>query len=79
MEGPPVVSKTEFDVKNEGQEGEKGVVSLGKIAEDLGFENRCAVSDEEASEIRKGNLGRVLHGRYNRLFLPFTIKFKFSR
>ncbi len=50
MEGKPVVADPYFDillsdVKNERREVEEGVVTLGEIAAEMGFENRCEVSD----------------------------------
>lgn len=81
IEGPPVVAKPEFDillsdVKNERKEGETGVVTLGEVATDLGFENRCEVSAEEAPESAMGKLQGIIRGQYNRVFVPCTIKFR---
>jgi hypothetical protein len=82
QEGPPVVAKPEIDlllsdVKNDRNEGEKGVVTLGEIAADLGFENRCTVSEkEEAAQISTEKLQGIIRGRYNRVFVSCTIKFR---
>mmetsp|Transcript_14868 Transcript_14868/g.41073 ORF Transcript_14868/g.41073 Transcript_14868/m.41073 type:complete len:177 (+) Transcript_14868:218-748(+) len=81
MDGPPVVARPEFDillsdVKNERKEGEEGVVTLGEIAADLGFENRCAISDQGAAKIAEGKLEGIIRGRYQRAFVPCTIKLR---
>jgi hypothetical protein len=81
MEGKPIVPSPMFDillsdVKNERGEGETGVVTLGEIAGDLGFENRATVSDEEAAEIAKGSLTGIIRGKYSRTFVPCVIKFR---
>lgn len=56
------------EVKNERKEGLKGVVTLGEVAVDLGFGNRCAVSDEAAAELVDGELRDIIRERCNRVF-----------
>jgi hypothetical protein len=56
MEGQPGVADPYFDillsdVKNKRREGEEGVVTLVEIAAEMGFENRCEVSDADAPRL----------------------------
>mmetsp|Transcript_23155 Transcript_23155/g.64387 ORF Transcript_23155/g.64387 Transcript_23155/m.64387 type:complete len:175 (+) Transcript_23155:138-662(+) len=79
MEGRPVVADPYFDVllsdvKNERREGEEGVVTLGEIAADMGFENRCEVNGSAATV--QSPLNGVVRGRYSRCFVPCVIKFR---
>lgn len=81
MDGPPVIPDPSFDIllsdiKNERREGEEGVVTLGEIAADLGFENRCSVTEEDAAKIAEGNLDGIIRGRYSRPFVPCTIRLR---
>jgi hypothetical protein len=80
MEGKPVVADPYFDVvlsdvKNARRQGEEGVVTLGEIASEMGFENRCPVSDADAATVRSPLHGLV-RGRYSRCFVPCVIKFR---
>jgi hypothetical protein len=65
-EGAPLVSDPLLDiflsdVKNERGENEEGVVTLGEIAADLGFENRARLREEP--DISSPLTG-VVRGRY---------------
>lgn len=81
MDGPPVIPRPAFDillsdVKNERKEGEAGIITLGEVATELGFQNRCAISDEDAAKIAEGKLEGIIRGRYQRAFVPCTIKLR---
>mmetsp|Transcript_14224 Transcript_14224/g.39443 ORF Transcript_14224/g.39443 Transcript_14224/m.39443 type:complete len:178 (-) Transcript_14224:98-631(-) len=58
------------DVKNERGENEEGVVTLGEIATEMGFENRGFLDRE--SKVTSP-LGGLVKGRYKRSFLPIVI------
>lgn len=77
-EGPPVVHDPMLDillgdVKNERGENEEGVVTLGEIATEMGFENRQIV-DNCMTVVSP--LQGLVRGRYDRCFLPMVITFR---
>ena len=77
-EGAPVVSDPLFDillgdVKNARGENEEGVITLGEIAAELGFENRVFLESEP--KVNPPICGLV-RGRYKRSFLPIVITFR---
>jgi hypothetical protein len=79
MEGKPVVADPYYDVllsdvKNERSENESGVVTLGEIAADMGFENRMEVVGSEA-DVQSPWYG-IVRGNYSRCFIPCVIKFR---
>lgn len=62
-----------------GRRRKDGVITLGEIASDPGFVNRCSVSDEAAAAMVTGKLSGIIRGRYQRAFVPCTIKFRGRR
>ena len=73
MVADPYIDVLLRDVKNERREGEEGVVTLGEIAADMGFKNRCEV--EGAAAMVQSPLNGVARGRCSRCFVPCVIKF----
>lgn len=74
-EGAPLVKDPSFDillgdVKNERGENEAGIVTLGEIATEMGFENRGVLASESTVT---SPLGGIVRGRYKRSFLPIVI------
>ena len=61
------------DVKNERGENEEGVVTLGEIAEEMGFKNR-QIFDRPPAVVSP--LQGLVRGRYLRSFLPMVITFR---
>lgn len=59
------------DVKNERRENEEGVVTLGEIAQAMGFENR-----RETTTLATSPLQGVVIGRYNRPFVRCVLKLR---
>lgn len=77
-EGAPLVHNPMLDillgdVKNERGENEEGVVTLGEIAKDMGFENRQLL-DHPPTVVSP--LQGLVRGRYSRSFLPMVITFR---
>jgi hypothetical protein len=75
--GAPVVADPFFDillsdVKNARREEEEGVVTLGEIATEIGFENRGTVTDVTVQSPLRG----LVRGKYRRYFAPCTIRFR---
>jgi hypothetical protein len=62
------------DVKNERGENEEGIVTLGEIAAEMGFENRQVLAHPPSAV--SSPLHGLVRGRYARSFLPMVITFR---
>jgi hypothetical protein len=61
------------DVKNERGENEEGVVTLGEIAAEMGFENRQILAHPPSV---MSPVNGLVRGRYLRSFVPMVITFR---